>query len=39
LQRFQQGKVLGNIVVLAPDALGDSDGAVRGAAIDVGHEV
>jgi hypothetical protein len=31
LQRFQQGKVLGNIVVLAPDALGDSDGAVRGA--------
>jgi hypothetical protein len=32
LQRLHQGNVLGNIIVLAPDPSGDSNGAVGGAA-------
>jgi hypothetical protein len=34
LQRFKQSKVLGDIIVLAPDRFVDSDGAVGGAVND-----
>ena len=34
LQRFEQSEVLGDIIVLAPDRFGDSDGAACGAVND-----
>ena len=34
LQRLKQSNVLGDIIILAPDRFGDSDGAVGGAVND-----